>query len=86
MKLFDLAEVPNAHAHRFRDTLAIELLLSGVPIVRVSILLGHHSVRTTDRHYAPWVRARQEQLEKGLLRAWDQDPVLLMQGQGTRGA
>jgi integrase/recombinase XerD len=42
-RLFELAEVPKAYPHRFRDTFAVELLLSGVPIERVSILLGHHS-------------------------------------------
>src|SRR6267378_4273381 len=29
-KLFKLANVPNGHAHRFRDTFAVELLLAGV--------------------------------------------------------
>ena len=51
-KLFKLANVPNGHAHRFRDTFAVELLLAGVPIERVSILLGHQSVRITEKHYA----------------------------------
>ncbi len=45
-----------------RDTFAVELLLAGVPIDQVSILLGHASVKTTERHYAPFVKARQEQL------------------------
>ena len=45
-RLFALAKVPNGHAHRFRDTFAVELLLAGVPIDRVSVLLGHKSVRT----------------------------------------
>src|SRR6266852_2064563 len=62
--------LPNGHAHRFRDTFAVELLLAGVPIERVSILLGHQSVRITEKHYAPWVRARQEQLEADVRRTW----------------
>jgi len=57
----------------------LELLLAGVPIERVSILLGHESVRTTERNYAPWVRSRQEQLEAGLTRAWGLDPVIAAQ-------
>ena len=62
-RLFVLAGIPDGHAHRFRDTFSIELLLAGVPIERVSIILGHESVRITEKHYAPGVRARQEQLE-----------------------
>jgi hypothetical protein len=34
-----------------------------------SILLGHQSVRITEKHYAPWVRSRQEQLEADLANA-----------------
>jgi integrase/recombinase XerD len=81
--LFTLAEVQGGHAHRFRDTFAVELLLAGVPLERVSVLLGHQSVRITERHYSPWVRSRQEQLEQDLHRAWSQDPVALMQSKGT---
>lgn len=77
-RLFEFAEVSNGHAHRFRGTFAVELLLSGVPLERVSVLLGHSSIRVTERHYAPWVRSRQEQLEADLQRAWSQDPVALM--------
>ena len=76
-KLFRLAEVPNGHPHRLRDTFAVELLLAGVPIERVSVLLGHTSVRITERHYNPWNKARQEQLEADVTRAWEQDPLVL---------
>jgi integrase len=59
-----------AHCHMFRDTFAVEMLLAGVPIDQVSILLGHASVRITEKHYSPWVRARQDQLEKSVQSAW----------------
>ena len=59
--------------------------LSGVPIERVSILLGHESVRTTGRNYAPWVRSRQEQLEADLTCAWSLDPVIAAQTSAARG-
>jgi len=78
--LFDEAKISkglsNAVSHRFRDTFAVELLLAGVPIERVSVLLGHASVRITERHYNPWVLARQEQLEKDVAAAWELDPYL----------
>jgi integrase len=48
----------------------VELLLKGVPLDQVSILLGHSSVRITERHYAPWVRARQERLEELVQARW----------------
>jgi integrase len=45
----------------FRDTYAVELLLAGVPVDQVSLLLGHSSVKITERHYAPFCKARQQQ-------------------------
>lgn len=68
--LFELAEVPNGHAHRFRDTFAVELLLQGVELADVSMLLGHSSIKVTERHYAPWVQARQNRLESIVTKAW----------------
>jgi integrase len=77
--------VAKGHAHRFRDTFAVELLLVSTPIEEVSVLLGHHSIKITERHYSPWVLARQKQLEAHLERAWSQDPiVLLLQAKGTQ--
>jgi integrase len=62
-KLFQLANVPGGHADRYRDTFAVEFLLSGGTLEQLSVLLGHSSVRITERHYSPWVRERQIQLE-----------------------
>jgi site-specific recombinase XerD len=53
-----------------RDTFAVEMLQAGVSLEQVSILLGHSSVKITEKHYSPWVRARQEQLEKSVRKAW----------------
>jgi hypothetical protein len=46
------------------------MLLAGVPIDQVSILLGHSSVKITEKHYSPWVLARQKQLERSVRKAW----------------
>jgi hypothetical protein len=32
--------------------------------------LADASVKITGRHYAPWVKARQEQLEEGVKKMW----------------
>jgi integrase/recombinase XerD len=78
-KLFRLAGVPDGHAHRFRHTFATDLLLAGVPLDRVATLLGHANSKITERHYAPWIRARQEQLEADVKRVWDQLPDMFVE-------
>jgi integrase/recombinase XerD len=83
-KLFQIAKISGGHAHRFRDTFATELLLAGVPIERVAILLGHQSVRVTEKYYAAWTDARQRQVEADLERAWERDPIVLMESKGTQ--
>ena len=75
-KVFTASKVRGAHFHRLRDTFAVELLLRGVPLEEVSALLGHSSVRITERHYAPWVKARQQRLEGHVRMAWADDPIL----------
>ena len=82
-RLFKDANVTDGHAHRFRDTFAVELLLDGTPIENVSAFLGHASVRVTERYYAPWVRARQERAEADVKRSWERDPLVLMETKGT---
>jgi integrase len=69
-RLFEIAGIKKGHAHRFRDTFAVELLLSGASLEHVSILLGHSSVKITEKHYAPWVHTRQAQLEEMVRRTW----------------
>lgn len=59
----------------FRDTFAVELLLAGVAIEQVAVLLGHSSVKMTEKHYVPWVKARQEQLTSSVQRAWLPDLI-----------
>ena len=83
-RIFSLAGVEGGHPHRFRDTFAVERLLAGVPLERVSVLLGHQSVKITERYYSPWVRARQEQLEADIKRTWEFDPLLSTETKGTR--
>src|SRR3984893_7397817 len=41
----------NMVSHRLRDTFAVDLLQNGVPMEDVSKMLGHESIRTTERSY-----------------------------------
>jgi integrase len=65
-RLFKSADIRTAdgerkrcHPYMFRDTFAVEMLLAGVPLDQVSLLLGHASVKITEKSYAPFVKARQ---------------------------
>jgi integrase/recombinase XerD len=70
--LFEAAGVRSGHmvSHRLRDTFAVDLLQKGVPMEEVSKLLGHTSIRTTEKHYAKWVKARQDRLDSLVVGTW----------------
>jgi site-specific recombinase XerD len=53
-----------ARPHRFRDTFAVELLAQGVDIRTVQLLLGHESIKTTEKHYAPFIARFQQRLDE----------------------
>ena len=69
--VFDEAKIPDGHAHRFRDTLAVGLLRAGLPIGRVSALLGDSSIKVTDQRNSRWPRARQQHPEAGIRWSWE---------------
>jgi len=56
-------------SHMLRDTFAVEMLLAGVPLEKVSKLLTHESVTMTERYYAKWTKARKLQLEDEVVAA-----------------
>ena len=58
-------------SHRLRATFAVDLLQKGVPLEHVSKLLGHRSVTTTERHYARWVKGRQDLLDSVVSASWE---------------
>jgi integrase/recombinase XerD len=68
-KLFTIAGITNGHAHRFRDSFAVELLLKGVSLEDVATLLGN-TIRVAEKHYSPWVQKRQDALEAAVKGTW----------------
>jgi hypothetical protein len=44
---------------------------------------GTPNVRVTERYYAAWTDSRQRQVEADLKRAWEHDPIVLLQAKAT---
>ena len=69
--VFTKAGIEDGHSHRFRDTAAVELLKAGVDIRDVQKFLGHKSLATTEKYYAPWNK-RQQDIFDGKIKAAQQ--------------
>ena len=69
-RVFRIAHIPTGHSHRLRDTFSVDLLSKGVSLQTVSILLGHQSIKTTEKHYAPFVQATQLALDEAVKKTW----------------
>jgi len=59
----EAGEPMDFRSHMLRDMFAVEMLLAGVPLEKVSKLLTHESVTMTERYYAKWTASRRQQLE-----------------------
>jgi integrase len=61
--VFSKSGVPHAHAHRFRHTLATELLGRGATFEEIADILGN-SPDIVRKHYAKWSIARQTRIDE----------------------
>ena len=72
--VFRKAGMPKGHPHQLRDTAAVAWLNAGIPLEEVSRLLGHSSIKTTEKHYSPWVKSRQDRLDSLVMATWKEEP------------
>jgi integrase/recombinase XerD len=63
------AKISPDHPHRFRHTLAADLLMRGASVEDVAAILGN-SPTIVIKHYSQWIRGRQERLDDFLKETW----------------
>lgn len=59
------------HPHRFRHSLAADLLMKGASVEDVAAILGN-SPAVVIKHYSQWIKGRQERLDSLLEKTWEQ--------------
>jgi integrase/recombinase XerC len=73
--VFKESGVQGAHAHRFRHTLATELLGRGASFEEVADILGN-SPEIVRKHYGKWSVARQSRIDDLMERVYFETPVV----------
>ena len=69
-KAAGVERIGNMTSHRIRDTFAVDLLEKGVPMEELSRLLGHTSIRVTEKRYAKWSPGRQDRTDALVMGTW----------------
>jgi len=59
-----------AEPHPAAGDAVIQPTCAGICGTDVSLYLGHKSIKTTEKHYAPFVKARQEKMVDELKGVW----------------
>lgn len=63
------------HPHRFRHSLAADLLMKGASVEDVAAILGN-SPAIVIKHYSQWIRGRQDRLDSFLEKTWEQPKIV----------
>ena len=63
------------HPHRFRHSLAADLLMKGASVEDVAAILGN-SPAIVIKHYSQWIRGRQDRLDAFLEKTWEQPKLV----------
>jgi integrase len=61
--VFKKSGVKNAHAHRYRHTLATSLLGRGASFQEVADILGN-TAEVVRKHYGKWSKGRQDRIDR----------------------
>jgi integrase len=85
--VFKKSGVKNAHAHRFRHTLATRLLEQGATFEQVADILGN-SPAIVRKHYGKWSKGRQDNIDRLMFQHFgavpDTAPVTNLSHEKTR--
>ena len=68
--------VKNAHAHRYRHTLAPRLLAGGATFQEVADILGN-TAEIVRKHYGKWSKGRQDNIDLLMTAHFETAPVTL---------
>jgi len=71
------AKISPDHPHRFRHTLAADLLMKGASVEDVAAILGN-SPGVVVKHYSQWVRGRQDRLDAIVEKTWQSGTKLVL--------
>lgn len=71
------AKITPDHPHRFRHSLAAELLNKGASVEQVAAILGN-SPGVVAKHYSQWIKSRQDNLDAFLEKTWEKPALTLV--------
>jgi len=69
IKVFTTAEIKGGHPHRFRHTVAVNMLDQGSSVEDVALVLGN-SPAIVAKHYSAFVQSRQARIDREIQKTW----------------